>query len=124
MNEVFSSDILNFVLNSEKLNVIGVLLLVSFGLVGFCVYLARSIKEPMDKIAKNLEVANGLYTQSLEFYKELASGIRGDLRELRQMTDDIHDCCKEMRIMTQFQSPFSVKRDYTKGGYDEDTAYK
>ena len=97
--EAQTGEILNFVLQSDKLGVVAILLLVVFGLVGFSFYSMKNLKEPMSQIAENGKVSNELFKQAMEYSKELNSEIRGDLREIKLKTQDIHDCCKETKMI-------------------------
>ena len=80
--------ILDFALKADKLGVVGILILVVFVLVGFCVYTIKSLKEPMHQLAENGRVSNELFKQAF----------RSDLKDIKTKTDSIHDCCKEVRF--------------------------
>lgn len=89
---------LDFVLHSDKLGVVGILILVVFGLVGFCYYIIKALKEPMHQLAENGRVSNELFKQALDYSRDLNSEIRSDLKEIKVKTESIHDCCKEVRF--------------------------
>lgn len=90
--------ILDFALKADKLGVVGILILVVFVLVGFCVYTIKSLKEPMHQLAENGRVSNELFKQALDYSRDLNSEIRSDLKDIKTKTDSIHDCCKEVRF--------------------------
>lgn len=89
---------LDFVLHSDKLGVVSILILVVFGLVGFCYYIIKALKEPMHQLAENGRVSNELFKQALDYSRDLNSEIRSDLKEIKVKTESIHDCCKEVRF--------------------------
>lgn len=89
---------LDFVLHSDKLGVVGILILVVFGLVGFCYYIIKALKEPMHQLAENGRVSNELFKQALDYSRDLNNEIRSDLKEIKVKTDSIHDCCKEVKF--------------------------
>nr|DAR76835.1 MAG TPA: hypothetical protein [Caudoviricetes sp.] len=89
---------LDFVLHSDKLGVVSILILVVFGLVGFCYYIIKALKEPMHQLAENGRVSNELFKQALDYSRDLNNEIRSDLKEIKVKTDSIHDCCKEVKF--------------------------
>jgi len=98
MDENNVGQVLNFALQADKLGVVSILILVVFGLVGFCVYTIKSLKEPMHQLAENGKVSNELFKQAMDYTRDLNSEIRSDLKEIKIKTESIHDCCKEVRF--------------------------
>ena len=90
--------VLNFALQADKLGVVSILILVVFGLVGFCYYTIKALKEPMHQLAENGKVSNELFKQAMDYTRDLNNEIRSDLKEIKVKTDSIHDCCKEVRF--------------------------
>lgn len=98
MDENSVGQVLNFALQADKLGVVSILILVVFGLVGFCYYTIKALKEPMHQLAENGKVSNELFKQAMDYTRDLNSEIRSDLKEIKVKTDSIHDCCKEVRF--------------------------
>lgn len=98
MDENNVGQVLNFALQADKLGVISILVLVVFGLVGFCYYTIKALKEPMHQLAENGKVSNELFKQAMDYTRDLNSEIRSDLKEIKVKTESIHDCCKEVRF--------------------------
>lgn len=98
MDENNVGQVLNFALQADKLGVVGILVLVVFGLVGFCIYTIKALKEPMHQLAENGKVSNELFKQAMDYSRDLNSEIRSDLKDIKNKTNDIHDCCKEVRF--------------------------
>lgn len=98
MDENNVGQVLNFALQADKLGVVGILILVVFGLVGFCIYTIKALKEPMHQLAENGKVSNELFKQAMDYSRDLNSEIRSDLKDIKTKTDSIHDCCKEVRF--------------------------
>nr|DAU39302.1 MAG TPA: protein of unknown function (DUF948) [Caudoviricetes sp.] len=98
MDENNVGQILNFALQADKLGVVSILVLVVFGLVGFCYYTIKALKEPMRQLSENGKVSNELFKQALDYTRDLNSEIRSDLKEIKVKTDSIHDCCKEVKF--------------------------
>ena len=98
MDENNVGQVLNFALQADKLGVVGILVLVVFGLVGFCIYTIKALKEPMHQLAENGKVSNELFKQAMDYSRDLNSEIRSDLKDIKSKTNDIHDCCKEVRF--------------------------
>ena len=98
MDENSVGQVLNFALQADKLGVLSILILVVFGLVGFCYYTIKALKEPMHQLAENGKVSNELFKQAMDYTRDLNSEIRSDLKEIKVKTDSIHDCCKEVRF--------------------------
>nr|DAY07348.1 MAG TPA: hypothetical protein [Caudoviricetes sp.] len=98
MDENSVGQVLNFALQADKLGVVSILILVVFGLVGFCYYTIKALKEPMHQLAENGKVSNELFKQAMDYTRDLNSEIRSDLKEIKIKTDSIHDCCKEVKF--------------------------
>ena len=98
MDENNVGQVLNFALQADKLGVVSILILVVFGLVGFCYYTIKALKEPMHQLAENGKVSNELFKQAMDYTRDLNSEIRSDLKEIKVKTESIHDCCKEVRF--------------------------
>lgn len=98
MDENNVGQVLNFALQADKLGVVSILILVVFGLVGFCYYTIKALKEPMHQLAENGKVSNELFKQAMDYTRDLNSEIRSDLKEIKVKTDSIHDCCKEVKF--------------------------
>nr|DAK13427.1 MAG TPA: protein of unknown function (DUF948) [Caudoviricetes sp.] len=98
MDENNVGQVLNFALQADKLGVVSILILVVFGLVGFCYYTIKALKEPMHQLAENGKVSNELFKQAMDYTRDLNSEIRSDLKEIKIKTESIHDCCKEVRF--------------------------
>lgn len=98
MDENNVGQVLNFALQADKLGVVSILVLVVFGLVGFCYYTIKALKEPMHQLAENGKVSNELFKQAMDYTRDLNSEIRSDLKEIKVKTESIHDCCKEVRF--------------------------
>ena len=98
MDENSVGQVLNFALQADKLGVVSILILVVFGLVGFCYYTIKALKEPMHQLAENGKVSNELFKQAMDYTRDLNSEIRSDLKEIKIKTDNIHDCCKEVKF--------------------------
>ncbi len=120
MDENNVGQVLNFALQADKLGVVSILILVVFGLVGFCVYTIKSLKEPMHQLAENGKVSNELFKQAMDYSRDLNNEIRGDLKDIKSKTNDIHDCCKEVRL-NQGSNTFYQSGMPPMGRYRKDT---
>lgn len=100
--EVFTPEVLSFIISSDKLGVVAILILVVFGLAGFNMYLIKNLNTSISQVAKNIERTNELYTQSLNFHKDFINDLKGSLQEIKSQNSEILDCCKEVKLVNRY----------------------
>lgn len=98
MNEI--DGVVAIISNSEKLGVVGVLLLVLFGMGGTLYYVMKSIKEPLEKLSVAMENATQVNEKATEATNKLLGILHeqntNQLRELESKIDELIICCKQL----------------------------